>query len=182
MGIYNLKVMRKDGSYQSMSDFKGKVILIVNTATKCGFTPQYESLKDLYEKYHEVDFEILDFPCNQFGEQAPGTADEIQEECVLRFNTPYIMFHKIDVNGENETELYKYLKSQKGFDGFNNRKDERSSLLHEMMLKKDANYQKNPDIKWNFTKFLVDKNGNVVHRFEPVDDMDMVEEKIKELL
>ncbi len=182
MGIYNLRVTRKDGSFQSMSNFKGKVLLIVNTATKCGFTPQYNDLRDLYEKYKEKDFEILDFPCNQFGEQAPGTDDEIQEECNLRFNTPYIMYKKIDVNGENETELYKFLKSQKGFSGFNNRANDKSSLLHEMMLKKDPNYMDSPDIKWNFTKFLVDKCGNVLYRFEPVDDMEMVEEKIKELL
>ncbi len=182
MEIYNIKVTRKDGSFQSMSDFKGKVILIVNTATKCGFTPQYNDLRDLYEKFHKDEFEILDFPCNQFGEQAPGSSEEIQEECVLRFNTPYIMYEKIDVNGDNESELYKFLKSQKRFEGFNNEKDDRSKLLHEMMLKKDKNYANSPDIKWNFTKFLVDKKGNVVYRFEPVDDMATVEEKIKELL
>ncbi len=182
MSIYNIKLTRPDGSTQSMSAFKGKVILIVNTATKCGFTPQYDDLRDLYEKFHDKDFELLDFPCNQFGEQAPGTDEEIQSECVLRFNTPYIMYKKIDVNGENETELYKFLKSKKGFEGFNNENDPRSERLHNRMFEKNPDYAKSPDIKWNFTKFLVDRNGEVVYRFEPVDEMKMVEEKIKELL
>ncbi len=182
MTVYDLDVQKKDGSMQSLANFKGKVLLIVNSATKCGFTPQYNDLKELYEKYSSKGLEILDFPCNQFGEQAPGTNEEIQEFCTLNFNTPYQLYAKIDVNGENESPLFTFLKSKKGFAGFNNAKHELNSVLKDLLFKQDPDYEKKPDIKWNFTKFLLDKDGIVLERFEPTADMVEIEAKIKSLL
>ncbi len=182
MSIYDFEVKKADGTVQSLSELYGKVILIVNSATKCGFTNQYEDLKNLHKKYSAKGLEILDFPCNQFGGQAPGSSDEIQEFCTLHFNIPYLLYAKIDVNGKNESELYTYLKAQKEFKGFNNHKHELNSLLHEMLLKQDANYEKKSDIKWNFTKFLVDRDGKVIERFEPTSDIHEIDVRIAELL
>ncbi len=182
MSIYDFEVTKADGSVQPLSELKGKVVLIVNSATKCGFTPQYNDLRDLHEKYASKGLEILDFPCNQFGEQAPGTNEEIQEFCTLNFNTPYQLYAKIDVNGENEDTLFTYLKSQKGFGGFNNEKHELNTILKNLLLEQDPDYEKKPDIKWNFTKFLINKDGVVIERFEPTADMAEVEEKIQGLL
>ncbi len=142
MNLYDINVEDQSGNKISLSEYKGKVLLVVNTATKCGFTPQYEGLQKLYEEYKDKGFEILDFPCNQFANQAPGSDEEINTFCALNFNTTFPRFKKIDVNGENEAELYTYLKKEKG------------SLLGR-------------DIKWNFTKFLVDREGNVTARFAP---------------
>lgn len=157
MNIYDFKVKDAKGNEVSLSDYKGKVLLIVNTATGCGFTPQYKGLQELYEKYNAQGFEILDFPCNQFGNQAPGTDDEITSFCQVNYNTGFKQFAKIEVNGENEHPLFTYLKKQKG--GFVGSK-----------------------IKWNFTKFLVDKNGNVVDRFGSTTEPLKIEEKISRLL
>ena len=140
-----------------MSQFRGKVLLIVNTATKCGFTPQYEGLQKLYDKYREQGFEILDFPCNQFGKQAPGSNEEIGNFCTLRYKTTFPRFAKIDVNGEFEEPLYRYLKSRQG--GFIN----------------DA-------IKWNFTKFIVSRDGEVVDRYAPIIKPERIEKDILKLL
>ena len=118
VSIYDLKVKNRENKDISLKDFKGKVLIIVNTATGCGFTPQYEGLEKLYEKYHEQGLEVLDFPCNQFGNQAPGNEDEIHEFCTFKYNTQFDQFKKIDVNGENQDPLWAYLKSQKGFEGF----------------------------------------------------------------
>lgn len=157
MTIYEFKVNDAKGKEVDLVSYKGKVLLIVNTATGCGFTPQYEGLQNLYNKYNKEGFEILDFPCNQFGHQAPGTNDEIVTFCQTKYNTTFKQFAKIDVNGKNELPLYTYLKSkQKGIMGRN--------------------------IKWNFTKFLVDRNGNVVARFAPTTTPAQIEEKIAELL
>ena len=142
MGIYDYVVKAKDGAEVSMKEYEGKVLLIVNTATGCGFTPQFDGLQDLYEKYRDKGFEILDFPCNQFGNQAPGSDEEITDFCNSRYGITFTQFAKIDVNGENEAPLYTYQKSQK------------SGLMGSK-------------IKWNFTKFLVDRQGNVVDRFAP---------------
>ncbi|MBQ8043972.1 MAG: glutathione peroxidase [Clostridia bacterium] len=157
MEIYDFKVKDNKGTEVSLKDYKGKVLLIVNTATGCGFTPQYDGLQDLYEKYKEKGFEILDFPCNQFGAQAPGTAEEIESFCNARFGITFKQFAKIEVNGENEEPLYKYLKSQK------------RGLLSS-------------NVKWNFTKFLVDRNGKVVGRFAPTITPDKLEKNIEGLL
>ena len=157
MSIYDYEVLKRDGSKIKLDTFKGNVLLIVNTATGCGFTPQYEGLEKLYKKYHDKGLEILDFPCNQFGNQAPGSNDEIHEFCQLKYKTSFDQFAKIDVNGKDESPLYTFLKSEK------------KGLLSS-------------NIKWNFTKFLVNKEGKVVGRFSPVVKPDELEEKIKELL
>ena len=157
MSIYDYVVKDKAGKDVSIGDYRGKVLLIVNTATGCGFTPQFEGLQDLYEKYQEKGFEILDFPCNQFGNQAPGSDEEITDFCNSRYGITFPQFAKIEVNGPGESSLYAYLKSQKG----------------GMMGNR---------IKWNFTKFLVDRNGNVVERFAPVKTPADIEEEIVKLL
>ena len=157
MSIYDYKVKDAKGNEVSLEDYKGKVLLIVNTATGCGFTPQYDGLEKLYKDYREQGLEILDFPCNQFGNQAPGTEEEIVSFCQLKFGTTFKQFAKIEVNGENEAPLYTYLKSQKkGVGG--------------------------SKIKWNFTKFLVDREGNVTDRFGSTTTPAKIESKIKELL
>ena len=157
MDVYDFMVKDNKGKEVSLSEFKGKVLLIVNTATGCGFTPQYKGLEDLYRKYHSKGFEILDFPCNQFGHQAPGNDDEINSFCTLKYDTTFPRFAKIEVNGENASPLFKWLKKEKGG------------------LFGDA-------IKWNFTKFLIDKNGRVVERYAPTTPPTKIESKIIELL
>jgi len=157
MKIYDYAVKAKDGAEVSMKEYEGKVLLIVNTATGCGFTPQFDGLQDLYEKYQEKGFEILDFPCNQFGNQAPGSDEEITDFCSSRYGITFPQFAKIDVNGEKEASLYTYLKSQK------------SGIMGSK-------------IKWNFTKFLVDRQGNVVERFAPTKTPEMLEAEIEKLL
>ena len=157
MNIYDFEVKNADGQMVSLSEFKGKVMLIVNTATGCGFTPQYEGLEKLYREYKEQGLEILDFPCNQFGNQAPGSMSEIKEFCQLSYDTSFPLFEKIEVNGEQEAPLYTFLKSQKG--GAFGKK-----------------------IKWNFTKFIIDRNGNCVSRHSPNTEPKDLESNIKKLL
>lgn len=157
MNIYDIKVKNSQNEEASMADYKGKVLLIVNTATGCGFTPQYDGLQKLYEKYYHQGFEILDFPSNQFANQAPGTDAEINSFCTINFGTTFPRFTKIDVNGQNESPLYAYLKNEKG------------GILGSK-------------IKWNFTKFLVDRNGDVVRRYGPTEKPEKLENDIKELL
>ena len=179
--IYDYSVFSSDGKEVSLGNFKGKVLLIVNTATGCGFTPQYAPLEAMYEKYHDKGLEIIDIPCNQFGGQAPGSDDEIHQFCTLHYDTKFEQFKKSDVNGANELPLYTFLKSQKNFDGFD--KDNKlTSVLEDMLSKADPDYAKKPDIKWNFTKFIVDREGNVVKRFEPTADMKIVEDFAVSLL
>ena len=179
MSIYDITVKNRKGEDVSLSSFKGKVLLIVNTATGCGFTPQYEGLEDLYKKYHEKGLEILDFPCNQFGNQAPGSDDEIHEFCTLKYKTTFDQFAKVDVNGENQSELFKYLKEQKGFEGFEGLK---GKILIPVVKAMDSDYKNNSNIKWNFTKFLVDREGNVVERFESTVTPGKIEKRVVELL
>ena len=179
MNIYDIVVKNSKDEDVKLNMFKGKVLLVVNTATGCGFTPQYEGLEKLYEQYHEKGLEILDFPCNQFGSQAPGTDAEIHEFCTFKYHTQFDQFKKVDVNGENECELFKYLKAQKGFEGFHGLK---AKVLIPIVSQMDKNWETSSDIKWNFTKFLVDKEGNVVDRFEPTVTPEKIEERIKELL
>lgn len=178
--IYDYELTTGKGQTVKLSHYKGKVILIVNTATGCGFTPQYEPIEKLYKDYHEKGLEILDIPCNQFGGQAPGTDDEIHEFCSIHYNTTFEQMKKSDVNGANELPLYTYLKSQKGFEGFD--EHQYKPLLEKMFSEADPDWAKKPDIKWNFTKFIVDRSGNVVARFEPTADISKVEECIKSLL
>ena len=180
MGFYDYKVLNGKGEEVSMKDFEGKVVLVVNTATGCGFTPHYRPMEEMYEKYHDRGLEILDIPCNQFAGQTPGTDEEIHEFCTLKYNTQFPQMKKSDVNGENQLPLYAWLKSQKGFEGFGHGA---AALAMKMMLKKiDRDYEKNPDIKWNFTKFVVDRQGNVQARFEPTESMKKVEECVAALL
>lgn len=176
--IYDFTVKDEAGKTVSLADYKGKVLLIVNTATRCGFTPQYNDLEALYEKYHAEGLEILDFPCNQFGEQAPGTIQEIHEYCTANFNIQFSQFDKIEVNGPGEHPLYTYLKAQKGFGGFD-LNERLGKLLDDMFRKDDPNYDQNPDIKWNFTKFLVSRDGRVIKRYEPTDKMSDIESDIQ---
>ena len=179
--VYDFTVKDRRGNDVSLTEYKGKVLLIVNTATRCGFTPQYEELEALYKEYKDKGLEILDFPCNQFGQQAPGTEDEIHEFCTLNFGTEFPQFKKIEVNGENESPLFTFLKAQRGFKGFD--LDHKiGALLHDMLSKADPDYASKPDIKWNFTKFLIDRKGNVVERYEPTTDIKIIEEYIKKIL
>ena len=178
--IYDYEVTTGTGETQSLADYKGKVILIVNTATGCGFTPHYKDMEAMYEKYHDQGLEILDVPCNQFAGQTPGTDDEIHEFCTLHYNTKFPQMKKSDVNGENALPLFTFLKEQKGFEGFG--KGPKALAMSAMLKKIDKDYKNNPDIKWNFTKFVVDREGNVVARFEPTADMGKVEECVKALL
>ena len=177
--IYDYTILTGKGEKLNLADYKGKVILVVNTATGCGFTPQYEPIEQLYRDYHEQGLEILDIPCNQFGGQAPGSDDEIHEFCTMHFNTTFPQMKKADVNGENELPLYTYLKSEKGFEGFG--KGLKAKAL-EKALKPFTKNLKKDDIHWNFTKFVIDREGNVVKRFEPTADMADVEAFIKSLL
>lgn len=157
MNIYDFTVKDGKGNDVSLSEYKGKVLLVVNTATGCGFTPQYEGLENLYRTFKDKEFEILDFPCNQFGHQAPGSDDEINQFCTLKYDTTFPRFKKIDVNGVDAAPLYKWLKTQqKGF--------------------------LNSAIKWNFTKFLINRNGNVVKRYGPMTKPENIEKDIRELL
>ncbi len=179
--IYDFEVLGIDGKKVSLEEYKGKIMLIVNSATECGFTPQYSDLEKLYEKYNNEGFVILDFPCNQFKNQAPGTNEEIVNFCESKFGIQYPIFSKIDVNGENADPLYEFLKKEQSFRGLNPEHPITSKL--ESILEEIApDFRNTSDIKWNFTKFLIDREGNVVRRFEPTHDMNDVEEKIKELL
>ena len=172
--IYDFTVKDDAGKDVSLSEYKGKVLLIVNTATRCGFTPQYKELEALYEKYAKEGLEILDFPCNQFGEQAPGTIQEIHSFCTANFDIQFPQFDKIEVNGANEHPLYTFLKAQKGFGGFD-LNDQRGKMMDDMLRKRDADFDKKSDIKWNFTKFLVSRDGRVLKRYEPTDKMSDIE-------
>lgn len=181
MSIYDFTVKTMDGREKSLSDYSGKVLLIVNTATACGFTPQYGDLQAIYAEYADKGLEILDFPCNQFGNQAPGDDEEIHSFCTGRFGVTFPQFSKIEVNGEQAIPLYGYMIGEKGFKGFD-QGHELTVRLEEMFSAMNPNYKNEPDIKWNFTKFLIDRQGNVVERFEPTADMKYLEERIKELL
>ena len=178
--VYDFKLTTGEGTIQNLADYRGKVVLIVNTATGCGFTSQYSELARMYRDYHGKGLEIVDIPCNQFGAQAPGTDAEIHAFCTLHYDTPFPQMRKSDVNGANELPLYTYLKSQKGFGGFGEHpfKD----LLEKKFAEQDPDWAGKPDIKWNFTKFVIDREGNVAARFEPTADMGEVEDCIKALL
>lgn len=179
MSVYDFEVKDGEGNMQSLSQYQDKVLLIVNSATKCGFTPQYNELNEMYNEFHEQGFEILDFPCNQFGGQAPGTTEEITEVCRSKWLVPYTIFDKIDVNGENASPLFEYLKNEQPFTDL---KGKGATALKLMLKAKDRHYKDSNDIKWNFTKFLVDRQGNVVRRFEPTEDMGDVKDAVEALL
>ncbi|MBQ3761450.1 MAG: glutathione peroxidase [Clostridia bacterium] len=179
MGIYNYTVKAQDGSEVALSSYKGKVLLIVNTATGCGFTPQYTELQELYDAHKADGLEILDFPCNQFANQAPGSDEEIHSFCTGRFGITFPQFAKVDVNGENAIDLYKYITANTTFAGFSGP----MGLMLKMVVKKaDPDYKNNGNIKWNFTKILVDREGNIVKRFEPTEKMEEVKKQVEAIL
>jgi glutathione peroxidase len=176
MKVYDYNVQKIDGSEVSLKEYEGKVLLIVNTATGCGFTPQYEGLEELYKKYKEKGFEILDFPCNQFLGQAPGSNEEIVSFCKINFGTEFETFAKIEVNGENAHPLYKHLKKEAPKDTDNGGM---AGLL--LKLKDKFSVEKN-EIQWNFTKFLIDREGNVINRFAPTFKPEELEQHIEKVL
>ncbi len=180
MSIYDYSVTTPKGEEISLKDYEGKVLIIVNTATGCGFTPHYKELEEIYETYHDKGLEIIDIPCNQFAGQTPGTDDEIHEFCTLKYNTQFPQMKKSEINGENALPLYGYLKSQQGFKGFG--KGPMALAMGAMLKKIDKDYKNNPDIKWNFTKFIVDRQGNVVARIEPTEGMKAVEKEVAKLI
>ncbi len=179
--VYDFSVKDRKGKAVSLKEYADEVLLIVNTATKCGFTPQYEELEKMYEKYHTQGFEILDFPCNQFGQQAPGTDESIHEFCKLTFGTQFARFKKIKVNGDYAEPLYKFLKEQKGFAGWDEN-HRLTAILDEILSKEDPDYKQKADIKWNFTKFLINKKGQVVARYEPTASLDDISKEVENLL
>ena len=178
--IYDFTLKTGLGEDFPLEQNRGKVMLIVNTATGCGFTPHYEPIEAMYEKYHDQGFEVIDIPCNQFRDQAPGSDEEIASFCRMRYKTQFPQMKKSDVNGENELPLYTYLKDQKGFEGFG--KGTMALKMNALLMTEDKNFKKNSNIKWNFTKFVVDREGNVVARFEPTADMADVEKCVASLL
>ena len=179
MNIYDLKVKTRKGEDFDLSSLKGKVSLVVNTATGCGFTPQYEAIEKLYEKYNEKGFEVLDFPCDQFGHQAPGTDDEIHEFCTAKYKTKFDQFSKVEVNGENESQVFTILKEQQPTEEV---KGLKNKMAMKAINKISKTCVKDNDIKWNFTKFLVDKEGNAVKRYDPTFYPANIESDLLELL
>lgn len=179
MNAFDFNVKAQDGSNVSLSQFKGKVLLIVNTATGCGFTPQYSELQDMYEELRESGFEILDFPCNQFAEQTPGTDEEVHNFCTGRYGITFPQYSKIDVNGENAIPLYKWITENTKFEGFNG---PMGIILSPVVKKMDKDYKKNGNIKWNFTKILVNRDGKIVARFEPTVNIKKIADKVREVL
>lgn len=179
MSVYDYSVRTPGGESIPLSRYAGKVILIVNTATGCGFTPQYKDLEAMYEAFHDRGLEIIDVPCNQFYGQAPGSDEEIHEFCTLHYHTKFPQMKKSLVNGEDAIPLYKYLKTQKGFEGFSGPK---KAMMDKLLSSIDADYKNNSEIKWNFTKFVVDRSGTVVARFEPTEDMKVVSAFVEKLL
>ena len=181
MNIYGqgFTIKTMDGGSVSLDDYKGKLLLIVNTATGCGFTPQYTELQQLYNDCAEAGLEILDFPCNQFADQAPGTDGEIHAFCTGRYGITFPQFSKINVNGENAIPLYKWLTENSAFEGFDG---PMGIMLSGIARKMDKDYKKNGNIKWNFTKVLIDREGNIVARFEPTASMKKVRSKVEEVL
>ncbi|MBO4916174.1 MAG: glutathione peroxidase [Oscillospiraceae bacterium] len=179
MNVYDFTVKTRKGEDVALSDFKGKVLLIVNTATGCGFTPQYKELQELYDADHEKGLEILDFPCNQFANQAPGSDEEIHTFCTGRFGITFPQYAKIDVNGEQASPLYQWLTGNTTFGGF---KGAAGLALAPIVKKMDKDYKNNGSIKWNFTKILIDREGNIAGRFEPTDPMNKVKEAVEALL
>jgi len=180
MNIYDFSIMKADGTEVSMADYKGKVLLVVNTATGCGFTPQYEAMQKLYDDVKDQGFEIIDVPCNQFGEQAPGSNEEIHTFCTGRFGITFPQFAKADVRGETAIPLFRYLANNTKFEGFG--KTPMALIVGGVAKKMDKDYKKNSEIKWNFTKFLIDREGEIIARFEPTVNMKAVAAKVREIL
>ncbi len=180
MSLYELSVKTRKGEDFALSQLRGKVLLIVNTATGCGFTPQYEALERLYESYHEQGLEVLDFPCNQFGHQAPGEDEEIHAFCTGKYKTQFDQFRKIDVNGETADPLFSWLKAEAPAD--EPVKGIKAKAAMAAISKISTTCKAPNDIRWNFTKFLVDREGKVLRRLSPIADPTELEETIQGLL
>lgn len=180
MTVYDFTVKDRKGNDVKLDAYKGKLLLIVNTATGCGFTPHYKPLEAMYKDLKDKGFEILDFPCNQFANQAPGSDDEIHNFCALKFGTEFPQFAKIDVNGETADPLFVHLATEKPFAGFG--KGLKSVALSKFTEMNNKAFGDKAYIKWNFTKFLVDREGNVVARFEPTADMKDVRSAVEAAL
>ncbi len=178
--VYDFEVLDRKGEKVSLKDYEGKVLLIVNTATGCGFTPHYEPLEAMYKDLRDKGFEILDFPCNQFANQAPGDDEEIHEFCTLKFGTDFPQFKKIDVNGDTADPLFAFLATEKPFEGFG--KGLKNAAFNKIAQKNNKTFGDKAYIKWNFTKFLIDREGNVVKRFEPTYDMADVRSEVEAML
>ncbi|MBR5620778.1 MAG: glutathione peroxidase [Clostridia bacterium] len=174
--VYDFTVKDRQENDVSLSAYAGKVLLIVNTATGCGFTPHYDPLEAMYKEFRDKGFEILDFPCNQFANQAPGDADEIHQFCTMKFGTEFPQFKKIDVNGDNADPLFAYLAAEKPFAGFG--KGLKNAALNKFTQMNNKAFGDKAYIKWNFTKFLIDREGRVVARFEPTVDMKDVRDAV----
>ncbi len=179
--IYGFKALSNKGKDVNFADYQGKVLLIVNTASKCGFTPQYDGLEALYQKYKDQGLVIIGFPCDQFGHQEPGTNEEIEEFCRLNHGVTFPLMSKIEVNGDGAHPIYQWLKSQAGFAGFDPAHP-LTKILDDMFTKADPDYASKPDIKWNFTKFLISRKGTVVCRFEPTTEPQGMEKSIEKEL
>ena len=181
MSVYDFSAKTNSGEEKSLRDYAGKVLLIVNTASKCGFTPQYKELQELYDKYQDKGLEILGFPCNQFGAQEPGSNSEVQQFCRRNYGVSFQIFEKGDVRGETAQPLFKYLTAEKGFKGFD-KEHELSAILLDALKKNYPEYLEDDGIKWNFTKFLIDREGNVVERYEPTTSPSAMSAAIEKLL
>ena len=180
MSIYDYAYTSIEGNPVSMSQYKGKVVLIVNTASKCGFAPQYEGLEALYQRYRDQGFEVIGFPCNQFMDQEPGDEAAISEFCSVRYGVTFPMSAKADVRGDDAIPLFRYLTEQKGFEGMG--KGIKNKAFDMMLKAKYKDGYKDSQVKWNFTKFLVDRQGEVVARFEPVVEPAEIAAYIEKLL
>ncbi len=181
MSIYPFTANDIDGNPVSFDQYRGKVLIIVNTASKCGFTPQYEGLQELYDTYRDQGLEILGFPCNQFLGQEPGDSGEIKGFCSLNYGVSFPLFEKIEVNGTATHPLFAYLKEHTPLKDPEN-KDTGSQRLFDLLKEKFPSFLKGNAIRWNFTKFVVDKNGNITDRFEPTVSPKDMEARILELL
>lgn len=178
--LYDFSARSNKGAEVHFSDYKGKVVLIVNTASKCGFTPQYDGLEALWQKYQDKGLVIIGFPCDQFGHQEPGSNEEIAEFCRLNHGVTFPLMEKIEVNGEGAAPIYRWLTAEKAFGGFGD--GPMAAMMDKFLSEADPDYASKPGIKWNFTKFLINKKGQVVARFEPTAGADKIEEQIKALL
>ena len=179
--IYDFKALSNEGEEVDFSSYKGKVLVIVNTASKCGFTPQYDGLEELYQRYKDKGLVIVAFPCDQFGHQEPGSDEQIAEFCRMNHGVTFPLMSKIEVNGENAHPIFQWLKSKAGFAGFDpNHK--LGKLMHNMLSKQDPDYAKNPDIKWNFTKFVISRDGTKVVRFAPTSEPEELSTCIESML
>lgn len=181
MSVHQFEVEKVNGQKVSLKDYKDKVLLIVNTASKCKFTPQFDDLQKIYSEYQDKGLEILGFPCNQFGEQEPGTSEEATSFCQINYGVKFPIFAKIEVNGDNAHPLFQYLKNEAPFKGFDE-SNVQEKLLKMMIIDRNPEWLVGNEIKWNFTKFLIDKDGNVLRRYEPTADMEQLSRDIEQLL